>query len=54
MSAMSLEERIEMPSIPKDVARQIARVEEEFTRAEVEERTYTAFCVSQTDIVALV
>lgn len=37
---MSLEERVEMPSIPKDVARKIARVEEEFTRAEVEQRMY--------------
>lgn len=33
----SLEERIELPSVPLDVAKKIARAEEEFTRAEVEQ-----------------
>lgn len=34
----SLEERIEMPTIPKNAAVKIARIEEELTRAEVEQR----------------
>jgi hypothetical protein len=33
-----LEDRIELPSVPKAVAKKIARAEEEFTRAEVEQR----------------
>lgn len=33
----SLEERIEFPSIPKEAAKKIARLEEEFTRTEVDQ-----------------
>lgn len=33
----SLEERIEMPSIPKEAAQKISRIEEELNRAEVEQ-----------------
>lgn len=36
----SLLERVEMPTIPREAARKIALVEEEFTRAEVEQRMY--------------
>ena len=35
----SLLDRVEVPSIPREVGQKIARVEEEFTRAEVEQRT---------------
>lgn len=33
----SLEDRIEMPSIGPELGKKIARIEEEFTRAEVEQ-----------------
>ena len=36
----SLLERTEMPSIPREAARKIALIEDEFTRAEVEQRMY--------------
>ena len=39
----TLEERIEFPSIPKDAAKKIARVEEEFTRAEVDQCLFTLY-----------
>lgn len=36
--ALSLFERIELPSIPKEAGRKIAQLEQEFIRAEVEQR----------------
>lgn len=43
----SLLERVEFPTIPKDAAKKIAHLQEEFLRAEVEQRTfflYFDFC----------
>lgn len=36
----SLLERVEMPNIPKDAQKKIAYLQEEFIRAEVEQRTF--------------
>lgn len=38
--ARSLFERIEFPSIPKEAGRKIAQLEQEFIRAEVEQRKW--------------
>ena len=38
----SLLERIELPSIPREAATKMARVQEEFERAELEQREYYA------------
>lgn len=42
----SLEERIELPSIPKEAAQKISRIEEELNRAEVEQCLSPLFILS--------